>query len=194
MRLLAGILMLGVLVAVPAAAQADPTTAPAGTKALLELMGVGVQVYACRDQAGGPVWTFVSPGGKAVRPCDRDRYAQRRPDLDAQGWEPNQGSGDSNQAVAGFGRDPLAAAESGGVKRIGDIRHGDIYPPIRHVRWQSPFHGLRRQLPGLDRPCALQGNLHVLYGSSVARSSRNGKPAPQVPCQGAGRNRAAATV
>lgn len=64
MRLLAGILMLGVLVAVPAAAQTDPTTAPAGTKALLELMGVGVQVYACRDQAGGPVWTFVAPEAK----------------------------------------------------------------------------------------------------------------------------------
>jgi hypothetical protein len=55
--------MLGVLVAAPAAARAqtDPTAPPAGTTALLELTGVGVQIYVCKDQPGGPAWAFVAP-------------------------------------------------------------------------------------------------------------------------------------
>jgi Protein of unknown function (DUF3455) len=64
MKLLTGILMLSSLAAAPVAAQTDPTTPPTAAKALLKLMGVGVQIYTCKDQPGGPAWTFVAPDAK----------------------------------------------------------------------------------------------------------------------------------
>ncbi len=64
MKLLAGILMLSSLAAAPVAAQTDPAAPPTGAKALRTLIGVGVQIYTCKDQAGGPAWTFVAPEAK----------------------------------------------------------------------------------------------------------------------------------
>jgi hypothetical protein len=60
------ILIMSSLIAAPLEAQADPTAAPAGAKVLLELKGVGVQIYACKDQAGGPAWSFVAPQAKLL--------------------------------------------------------------------------------------------------------------------------------
>lgn len=64
MKLLTGILMLSSFAAAPIAAQTDSTAPPAGAKTLLKLMGVGVQIYICKDQPGGPAWTFVAPDAK----------------------------------------------------------------------------------------------------------------------------------
>jgi hypothetical protein len=65
MRLLPGLLAM-TLLASTAGAQTDPTAPPAGAKAILTLTGVGVQIYACRDSADGPAWTFVAPEAKLV--------------------------------------------------------------------------------------------------------------------------------
>src|SRR5580704_11996566 len=63
MNLLAGMVMLSSLT-ITVAAQTDPSAAPAGTKALLTLTGVGVQIYTCKNQAAGPAWSFVAPQAK----------------------------------------------------------------------------------------------------------------------------------
>ena len=63
MNLLKSLLTVSLLLAT-AQAQTDPTAAPAGTKELMTLTGVGVQIYACKDQAAGPAWTFVEPQAK----------------------------------------------------------------------------------------------------------------------------------
>jgi hypothetical protein len=47
-------------------AQTDPTAAPAGSKVLLKLAGVGVQIYSCKSQAAGPAWSFVAPQAKLL--------------------------------------------------------------------------------------------------------------------------------
>jgi len=66
MNLLTGILMLSSLAAAPVAAQTDPTAPPAGANPLLTFTGVGVQIYTCKDQPGGPAWAFVAPEAKLL--------------------------------------------------------------------------------------------------------------------------------
>jgi hypothetical protein len=65
MKLLKGTLALSLLTP-SASAQADPTAAPAGAKAVLRLTGVGVQIYTCTSTAAGPAWTFVAPQAKLL--------------------------------------------------------------------------------------------------------------------------------
>jgi hypothetical protein len=60
------ILMMSSLIATPLEAQTDPTAEPAGAKVLLQLKGTGVQIYTCKDQAGGPAWSFVAPQAKLL--------------------------------------------------------------------------------------------------------------------------------
>jgi hypothetical protein len=42
----------------------DPTFAPAGSKTLLTLTGIGVQIYTCKNQTTEPAWSFVGPQAK----------------------------------------------------------------------------------------------------------------------------------
>ena len=42
----------------------DPTIAPAGQTALLELQGKGEQIYVCKLTGEVPAWTFVKPEAK----------------------------------------------------------------------------------------------------------------------------------
>jgi hypothetical protein len=66
MKLLAGLLMMNLWMAATVAAQTDPTAEPAGVKVLLRLSGVGVQIYACKNGAAGPGWSFVAPQAKLL--------------------------------------------------------------------------------------------------------------------------------
>jgi len=65
MKLLPGLLAMSLFASL-ASAQTDPTTPPAGAKALLMLTGVGVQIYTCKDTPAGPAWAFVAPQAKLL--------------------------------------------------------------------------------------------------------------------------------
>jgi hypothetical protein len=99
MKLLVCLLLLKSLVpaaqAEPAAAQADPTATPAGTKRLLQLTGVGVQIYNCREQPGGPAWFFVAPQAKLL-----DGSTEKGSHSAGPTWALNDGSSVKGQLLA----------------------------------------------------------------------------------------------
>ncbi len=144
MKLLTGIMVLSSLATVPVAAQTDPTVPPAGAKVLLKLMGVGVQIYTCKDQAaGGPAWTFVTPEAKLL-----DNVTEAGTHSAGPTWTLKDGSLVKGQVIA-TKPSPDAEAIPWLLLKAADTSGSGALAQVRYIR-RSDTSGGKARATGCD--------------------------------------------